>query len=279
MLSYSKKELDPVFYGTVPVKILKFRENEPDRLLFTMHWHERMELLRVCTGELTVVLGEDKITACAGELVVIPPSRLHMGYTEQSGVSYHAIMFEPDVFKNNAPGMADFFADTGERGIDFINKTDDNGIVCAADKLLYESEQTDKAAPLMISAAVYELLGLLYRRCTVESKSAHIKDKRISEIIEYINKNFSKAVSCEELSRRFGYDNAYFSRKFKSVTGITPNVYIKILKLEKAKKLLEKGADISRAASESGFSDNGYFSRCFKKFYNITPSEYILNCR
>ena len=95
-------------------------------------------------------------------------------------------------------------------------------------------------------------------------------------IAEYIENHFRENISSKELSRRFGYDEAYFCRRFKSVTGLSPMIYIQILRLEYARRAIknEKGVKISEISSSCGFSDPGYFARCFKKHYGMTPTEY-----
>ena len=63
----------------------------------------------------------------------------------------------------------------------------------------------------------------------------------------------------------FGYDESYFCRLFKSVVGVRPMEYIRVLRLEKARRLLineKKG--ISKVALECGFNDSNYFSNIFK---------------
>lgn len=69
-------------------------------------------------------------------------------------------------------------------------------------------------------------------------------DKRFRKIISFVDENYRWDISCASLSRKFGYDEAYFSRKFKEVTGLSPTVYIRVLRLEYAQKLLKKGISV-----------------------------------
>ena len=108
-------------------------------------------------------------------------------------------------------------------------------------------------------------MGLLYRFCFLQSRKPSDSDLRFKEIIAFIDENYQNDLSCRSLSRKFGYDEAYFSRKFKDITGLSPTVYIRILRLEYAQKLLKKGISVAEAARQSGFSDAGYFSPLFQK--------------
>ena len=64
--------------------------------------------------------------------------------------------------------------------------------------------------------------------------------------------------------------------KMKSITGKTPNDFIKVIRLEKSKKLLNEHPDItiSQVAYDCGFSSQQYFSKLFKKQYGVSPKKF-----
>ena len=63
-------------------------------------------------------------------------------------------------------------------------------------------------------------------------------------------------------------------RKIKSLTGLTPSKYIRTIRLQQAKILLEKGKSVKKTAYEVGFQKVDYFSKLFKKEFGKSPSEY-----
>ncbi|HEV9038002.1 MAG TPA: two-component regulator propeller domain-containing protein, partial [Puia sp.] len=66
-----------------------------------------------------------------------------------------------------------------------------------------------------------------------------------------------------------------FYRKFKSLTGLTPVEFVRDMRMQRAKQLLEGGGNnVSEVAYHVGFSNPKYFSTCFKEKYHISPSEY-----
>jgi signal transduction histidine kinase/ligand-binding sensor domain-containing protein/DNA-binding response OmpR family regulator len=67
-----------------------------------------------------------------------------------------------------------------------------------------------------------------------------------------------------------------FYRKFKSLTGHTPVEFVRDIRMQRAKQLLDAGgANISEVAYLVGFSNPKYFSTCFREKYQVSPSEYL----
>ena len=71
------------------------------------------------------------------------------------------------------------------------------------------------------------------------------------------------------------------SRKLKKLTGMTPGNYLKEVRLQKAKHLLERKAysTVSEVSNHVGFSTTEYFSRIFKKRFGKLPTEYLRNVK
>lgn len=63
--------------------------------------------------------------------------------------------------------------------------------------------------------------------------------------------------------------------KIKGLTGINPNTFFKMYKLNRATELLAEGKyNISEIADITGFSTLSHFSTSFKKQFGVSPSEY-----
>lgn len=77
------------------------------------------------------------------------------------------------------------------------------------------------------------------------------------------------------LSSAMAMSRAQLLRRLKALTGNSPGFYIKAMRLEKAKELLEKSdLSISEAAFKTGFGTPSNFSKVFSEKYGLTPSEF-----
>lgn len=97
----------------------------------------------------------------------------------------------------------------------------------------------------------------------------------ISKAKTYIEANFHRDISLEEVSRTINISPYYFSRMFKEETGVTFIEYLTEERMKRARQLLEdRRLSIKEVCLESGYSDPNYFSRIFKKAEGVTPTEY-----
>jgi len=70
-----------------------------------------------------------------------------------------------------------------------------------------------------------------------------------------------------------GLSRSQFYRKISSVTGLSPNDFIKEFRLKKALNLIEsQKGNVAQIAFETGFNSPSYFAKCFQKRYGILPS-------
>lgn len=83
--------------------------------------------------------------------------------------------------------------------------------------------------------------------------------------------------SVEKLAEEMTLSRSQLFRKVKDLLGISPSQFIRGIRLEKAKELLESGAiaSVKATAFEVGLKDVVHFSRLFKEKFGFSPSEYI----
>lgn len=110
-----------------------------------------------------------------------------------------------------------------------------------------------------------------------ESEMVSEKDRFIQKTLSFIYENIDNPqLSVETLSAHMNISRASMYNKLFDYTGVSPIEFIRSVKLDKAKDLLEKtDKNISEIAYESGFANPNYFTKVFKNKFNITPSEFL----
>ncbi|KAF2508322.1 hybrid sensor histidine kinase/response regulator transcription factor [Flavobacterium foetidum] len=101
-------------------------------------------------------------------------------------------------------------------------------------------------------------------------------NKFMLQVIDLVKANISKSdFSVDELGKLMCMSRASFFNKLKHISGVSPVVFIRDMRLAEAAELL-KNEDllIKEVCFEVGFSDLKYFSKCFRAKYDYTPAEY-----
>lgn len=102
------------------------------------------------------------------------------------------------------------------------------------------------------------------------------KSKFSGEVYNLILRHLSDSdLSIDMLSREMGVSRATIFNKIRSQTGLTPNVLIREIRLEKAAELLcRPNVRVSEIYDQTGFMSGSYFSKLFKEKFGMTPKEF-----
>ena len=95
---------------------------------------------------------------------------------------------------------------------------------------------------------------------------------RVAKSLDYLHKNYTEAVTVQDLAEQANMSISAFHQAFRSVTLETPIQYIKKVRLNKAKELIQlEGLKAGDAARLVGYNSTSQFSREFKRHFNETP--------
>lgn len=104
------------------------------------------------------------------------------------------------------------------------------------------------------------------------------KEKRFfDEMNIWLDSRLSRTdISVDAWAEAMGTGRSSFFKKVKSLTGMTPNEYIRKHRLQKAMTMLkEERKTVSEVAYATGFNTPFYFSKCFKDEFGISPSSLL----
>lgn len=102
-------------------------------------------------------------------------------------------------------------------------------------------------------------------------------DLFLKQVVEKIESHIGdSAYGVEQLSSDMCMSRMSLYRKVQSVSGLSPNEFIKDIRLKKAASILKRHPDmpIGTLAAKVGFGTVQYFSKCFKKKFGVLPSQY-----
>ncbi|MDK1373293.1 helix-turn-helix domain-containing protein [Sinorhizobium sp. 6-70] len=100
-------------------------------------------------------------------------------------------------------------------------------------------------------------------------------DVAIQAAQDWIATHFSVANPLEEMVRRAGLAERTFKRRFTGATGLSPISYVQRLRIEDAKRRLERTeSPVDEIAWQVGYEDPAFFRRLFKRVTGLTPGAY-----
>lgn len=110
---------------------------------------------------------------------------------------------------------------------------------------------------------------------SIRDQKEEQSNSAVKKAMLYIQENFSKDISLDEVSGQVNISPYYFSKIFKEETGENFIEYLTRTRIEKAKEFLKQPeVSVKEAGVKSGYTDPNYFSRIFKKQTDMTPSEF-----
>ena len=107
---------------------------------------------------------------------------------------------------------------------------------------------------------------------------SNTKEQKTSSIVtamNFIKSNYHKDISRDDVACAVSLNPCYFSKFFKEQLGESFVSYLRRIRLEKAKTLLESvDESITRISEKVGYADSKYFSKLFVDYTGVTPGEY-----
>jgi transcriptional regulator GlxA family with amidase domain len=106
----------------------------------------------------------------------------------------------------------------------------------------------------------------------VQEANQRVLDRRIEHALDFLQKNKSQKLRIAEIAARLHLSSSHLRHLFRKQMGMPPSRYVKLLRLQRAKELLESTfLSVKEVMSEAGFSDLSHFVRDYKSEYGQSP--------
>ena len=202
----------------------------------------------------------------AGQMQLMEPGEAHATTSVSEPASFFVIWWHPDVLVQASESL-------GVRGAVHlkVSQTDHPGLQAsfrgllagvqhAHDSSFIEEQFLDSTLQLL------ELCG--ERRPHSRPPGSH---PAMSRVRARIHDEFTETLSLERLAKEVGLSKFHVARCFKEATGVAPHQYQKLLRLQSARRCIERGACVREAAAASGFADEAHLSRSFRNWLGVSP--------
>lgn len=144
------------------------------------------------------------------------------------------------------------------------------------DIMLHIAENPAASSPHLIGN-LYLFLDALIETSSARQalRGVRLKDFYIQEAITYMEQNYQRELTVEELADICKLNRSYFSKLFKESMGCPPQEFLIRLRLSRAADLLRgTNQPIGAIAARCGYPNQLHFSRAFKKRYSVSPREW-----
>ncbi|RZJ53972.1 MAG: AraC family transcriptional regulator [Flavobacterium sp.] len=249
-------------YHKIPILDgLELLNAQNNTVSFPYHSHDTFNIALILKHTFDTKLIDKCLHAPAGTLSITNPFEVHATpCDEKTGNSFFTFYVAPDVMKT-------------------INK---NQAVFFEEKIIYNQEIFKEFYALSQNfenkADVEKKLVQLLERLIINyGKNQQFKHQEISLLTRFLDDQITEKFSLEVSAKSFGMDKYKFLRLFKHETGLTPNNYVILKRIEKSKILLNDGFDLLDVAIETGFYDTAHFCKKFKEFTGVTPLQYKIS--
>ena len=238
---------------------------------FPNHFHDYYVIGYIDKGRRCLLCKDREYTVNPGDITIFNPRDVHTcEQLDGTTMDYHSINIRPEVMQKTVCEI------TGQEYLPHFSQT-----------VLYNSDLVSPLRELhcMISheAADFKkeelflfLIEQLLAECDREpAPFVPGRAGQFDAVCKYLEDNFSKTITLDELSQIAGLSKYHFLRSFTRQKGISPYSYLEAVRIGNAKSLLEKGVTPMEVAYQTGFSDQSHFTNFFKKLIGLTPRQYM----
>jgi AraC family transcriptional regulator len=147
------------------------------------------------------------------------------------------------------------------------------------DRLVHEIETDDVLSPLACDGLVLEIVAAFGRGSCIETR--HLGPaKWLLAARDFLHANSFGPVGLAMVAEAAGRHPMHLCREFRRHFGISVAGYVRRLRIEEAKRLIDAGGlGLSEIALETGFNSHAHLCREFRAQTGLSPSQYRMHGR
>ncbi|HJB60998.1 MAG TPA: AraC family transcriptional regulator [Candidatus Ruminococcus gallistercoris] len=239
------------------------------------HAHDFLELYLFLDGSVTYYIEDQVYDLCPGDLLIIPPGRMHRPVIANERAAYERMVLWVELdyiarIDSAAGELQAALRGIGANGYRVPLRGDDLIFAASLFRRIVKMER----GGVFTSSAIRLYLKDAFEAYSLVEKEARGETAVIPQVIRYLTEHFREPLRLDDLAARFFISKSYLNRHFKAYTNATVYAYLMALRITHARRMLREGATAAEAGRECGFSDYSTFYKAFKAQTGITPQEF-----
>ena len=225
-----------------------------------------------------------------GDVYLLPPGALH-AYTGYEHLEIDAFYFPLHLWSDEelsalreVSGFWQLVLESATRRL-HLRPEAHRQIEIAIGEMRAEATKRERVTPFLLRALLFRLLSTVARAGNESASSMEIHaapaeamrgvEPKLSELVSWCEANVERDISVAQLAGRLFLSPAHFARLWKREMGVPPAAYLRRLKLERARSLLEHSTQsVTHIAHAVGFASVAHFSRSFRACYGMSPLQF-----
>lgn len=240
-------------------------------------WHEKphehpfCEILFVLAGRGEITISGNKYSVKKGDIIIYNPHEIHEESTTDSngieiafmGITNFKVCDLPVdhlIGKDMPPVLA--------------SEEDEENFRFYFSALIEEVGNERQYNELIAKYCARLILIAILRRSNI-SETKFVTNAIFIRIHQYLNDNFAKIESMDQICKDLHVSKYYLSHVFKKYMGRPPMQYVTAQRIAHAKKLLQQtDLTATKIGEICGYNDHVLFFKAFKKLEGITPTAF-----
>lgn len=269
-------------YENTDGTLISFAQRTGSYTMSQQHFHNFYEVYYLLGGSRYYFIKDNTYYVKSGDLVLVDKRELHRTLETMEKFHHRMLVNVYDHMLQDQEGhlnqlLKELFRD-GSMILSF-GGADKEYVDELTNRIYTEIRQKKTGYELMIRSYVVQLLTFAVRNRDILKKEAEDSlkraNKRIFEILNYINTHYAENLSLESVAQEFYISKFYLSHAFKEVTGFTFVEYLSNVRIKEAQRLLYKtNYPVSQVAEMVGFGTVTHFGRVFRKISGDSPLNY-----
>ena len=220
-------------------------------------------LVAVESGSCGYRVGGKYYTLIPGKVLVIPEFQPY--YVNSSGYNHEYVL------EIKGCHLSSILSSLGLNQTALYDVADFPAFLRALKEIGEFVDTLEKETFISISGKCYELLMRLALQVNCKARKA----SQLPRILEFLEQDFERKVTIEELEEFTGINKMTLIRMVKKKTGMTPMHYRLSRKIERAIYYLQiPDMSIKEIAYKLGFCNQNHFAKAFRRQMGRTPSEH-----